>query len=140
MKSCLLVLALLLPVMAAGQSLPDAPQPQPEPQHVYARTWENIHGKSANFLTFRSKWQDPPLRSNKQVFKSPLFLLPQAGMVASMVVACRNPRSQEDWHSEVPAVGGVLALDYLSYRFFSGPHSLGPALYAIIHYSRAATK
>ena len=126
------VLMLLL-CSAAFAQLPDAPTPQPT-------TWEQAHGKPAQFFTFRSKWQDPPLRSNKQVFKSPTFLISQSAMILSMVVACRNPRSGETWGSEAPAVAGVFALDYLGARFFSMPYALGPAAYATVHYSRAATR
>lgn len=104
---------------------PDAPQPQPKP---------------ANLFTFRKSWQDPPLRANKQVFKSPVFLLSQSAMILSMVVACRNKHSLETWESEAPAVGALFGMDYLSDRFFSEYFAVGPAIYATIHYMRAARK
>jgi hypothetical protein len=134
MKS--LPLCLFLLSSCAFAQLPEAPQPQ----HVWARTWENVHGKPASFVTFRGKWKDPALRSNRQTFKSPIFVLGQSAMFASMIVACRNPRSGEAWHSEAPAVGALFGLNYLSERFFSGPHALGPAVYAVVHYSRSAAK
>ena len=122
--SSLIAWALLLCATCFAQ-LPDAPTPQP---------------KQATFLTFRKSWQDPPLRTNKQVFKSPVFLLSQSAMILSMVVACRNKRSGETWGSEVPAVAGVFGLDYLSDRLFAEYFSVGPAIYAVQHYARAATR
>ena len=104
------------------------------------KTWEIKYGRPASFLTFRSKWQDPPLRNNKQTFRAPAFILGQGALVASMVVACRRKNSGEDFHSEAPAVSGLIALDYLMTRFISMPHALGPAVYGIIHYSRSAAK
>lgn len=132
-------------------NLPDSPQPQYDHTEYVGDSLPTscaagcdignpaLH-RPANFFTFRKSWQDPPIRSNKQVFKSPVFLLSQSAMVLSMVVACRNKRSGETWGSEVPAVGAVFGLDYLSDRFFSEYFAVGPATYATIHYSRAATR
>ena len=117
--------------------LPDAPSATQSPKPT---TWEAYKGKKANFATFRYKSTDPLLRSNKQVFKSPTFLLAQGAMILAMVAACRNPRSGEDWSSEAPAVGAVLAMDYLSFRVFGGLYATGPASYATWHYAKAAMK
>lgn len=130
-------ISVLILSAASFAQLPDAPSTVQPPA---PKTWEQAHGKPARFITFRAKFQDPPLRSTKQVFKSPTFLLAQAAMVASMVAACRNPRSGEDWSSEAPAVGAVIAIDYLGFRFFGGPYAVGPASYATWHYAKAAMK
>ena len=122
------------PVAAPLPNAPSTVQP-PKP-----KTWEEAKGKPARFITFRSKYKDPLLRSNKQVFKSPTFLLAQGAMILAMVAACRNPRSGEDWSSEAPAVGAVLAMDYLSFRVFGGLYATGPASYATWHYAKAAMK
>jgi hypothetical protein len=54
-----------------------------------------------------------------------------------VIVACRLTHSGESWRSEVPA---VTAMDYLQFRFVGGPNAVGPAIYEIIHYSRASTR
>jgi hypothetical protein len=130
----LLLVLCFTPAFSQEPVWPATPQPQP------VKTWEQYKGKPATFFTFRSNWQAPPLRSNRQTFKSPTFLLSQAAMVGSMIVACRNRRSGEAWHSEAPAVAGVFGLDYLMARFFGEPFALGPAVYATVHYSQAAVK
>lgn len=45
-----------------------------------------------------------------------------------MIVACRNPRSREEWHSEVPAFAAMFGLDYSQFRFIGGPNAIGPGL------------
>jgi hypothetical protein len=57
-----------------------------------------------------------------------------------MIVACRSKNSGEDWGSEVPAVAGLFGMDYLQFRFVGGPNAVGPAIYEMIHYSRASTR
>jgi hypothetical protein len=125
MKTLLLTFATLLCPMVYGQALPDAPEPQPKP---------------ASFFTFRKSWQDPPLRTNKQFFKSKTFWLSQAGAAAALVIACRNPRSHEHWDSELPAFAGVFGMSYLGGRFFTQSFAVGPGVYEIVHYSVAAAK
>jgi hypothetical protein len=115
----------LLCGVCLGQ-MPDAPQPQPSAKHV-------------TFWTFRKSWQDPPLRSNKQMLTSKPFLLSTIGGAAAMIVACRNKRSGEDWHSEVPAVIGVDAIAFLSGKYFTQSYAVAPGAYQIVHYSIAAT-
>ena len=94
---------------------------------------------TVHFWTYRG-WQEPPLRTNKEVFRSKLFLATHVGGAIAMIVACRNPRSREKWHSEVPAVGAMLGIDYLQFRFVGGPNAIGPAIYQMIHYGIAATR
>jgi len=112
--------------MAFAQ-LPEAPQPQPGPKHI-------------TFWTFRKSWQDPPLRTNKQMFRSKTFLLSTIGGAAAMIVACRNKRSGEDFASEVPAVIGIDALAYLGGRYFTQSYAVAPGVYEMIHYSISAAK
>ena len=57
-----------------------------------------------------------------------------------MIVACRNKRSREHWDSEAPAVGALLGLDYLQFRFIGGPNAVAPAIYEMIHYGMASTR
>ena len=57
-----------------------------------------------------------------------------------MIVACRSKNSREDWGSEVPAVAGMLGMDYIQFRLVGGPNGVGPAIYEMIHYSRASTR
>jgi len=127
------ILVLLLFSIPCFGQVPDAPQPQP-------KTWEQAKGHSATFLTFRGHWQDPPLRTNKQMFHSKTFLLSTVGGAAAMIVACHNKRSGEDFASEVPAVIGVDALAYLGGRYFTQSYAVGPGIYQMVHYSISATK
>lgn len=57
-----------------------------------------------------------------------------------MMVACRNPRSRKEWHSEVPAVAAMFGLDYLQFRFIGGPNAIGAPVYEMIRYSPASRK
>jgi hypothetical protein len=57
-----------------------------------------------------------------------------------MTVACRSTHSGESWRSEVPAVSALFGMDYLQFRLVGGPNAVGPAIYEIIHYSRASTR
>ena len=94
---------------------------------------------SVHFWTYRG-WQDPPLRTNKQVFRSKIFLAAHVGGAVAMIVACRSKHSGESWRSEVPAVTALFGMDYLQFRFVGGPNAIGPAIYEMIHYSRASTR
>jgi hypothetical protein len=108
--------------------LPDSATPQPE------RDPSSVH-----FWTYRGL-EDPPLRTNKQVFHSKIFLAAHIGGAVAMIVACRSPHSREDWGSEVPAVAALFGMDYLQYRFVGAPNAVAPAIYEMIHYSRASTR
>ena len=94
---------------------------------------------TVHFWTYRGL-DDPPLRTNKQVFRSKLFVGAHIGGAIAMIVACRNKNSREKWHSEVPAVAAMFGMDYLQFRFVGGPNAIGAPIYEMIHYSRAATK
>jgi hypothetical protein len=94
---------------------------------------------TVHFWTYRGS-ADPPLRTNKQVFRSKLFLATHIGGVIAMIVACRTRNSGEDWGSEVPAVAGVFALDYIQFRFVGGPNAIGPPIYEAIHYGLASAR
>ena len=108
--------------------LPESATPQPE------RDPSSVH-----FWTYRGL-QDPPLRTNKQVFHSKIFLAAHVGGAVAMIVACRTKNSGEDWGSEAPAVAAMFGMDYLQFRFVGGPNAVGPAIYEMIHYSRASTR
>ena len=94
---------------------------------------------TVHFWTYRA-WGDPPLRTNKEVFRSKLFLAAHVGGALAMIVACRNKNSREDWSSEVPAVAAMFGMDYLQFRFVGGPNAVAPPVYEMIHYGRAATR
>lgn len=114
--------------------LPDAPQPQPKPG---PKTWEEFKSKPAGFFTYRATWQNPPLRSARQILKSPVFLLSQAALWGSMIVACRNRRSGESFHSEAGAVAGITAFSFLYDRYFTEAGVPAIAAYGAQHYLRA---
>ena len=108
--------------------LPESNEPQPE------RDPSTVH-----FYTYRG-FNEPPLRNNKQVFRSKLFVGAHIGGAIAMVMACRNKRSGEAWHSEVPAVAALFGMDYLQFRFIGGPNAIGAPVYEMIKYGRAGTK
>ena len=94
---------------------------------------------SVHFWTYRGL-QDPPLRNNKEVFRSKLFLAAHVGGAVAMIVACRAKNSGEHWGSEVPAVAGIFGMDYLQFRFVGGPNAIGAPIYEMIHYGHASTR
>ena len=94
---------------------------------------------TVHFWTYRG-FGEPPLRKNKQVFRSKLFIGAHIGGAIAMVMACRNKRSGEAWHSEVPAVAALFGMDYLQFRFIGGPNAIGAPVYEMIKYGRASTK
>lgn len=94
---------------------------------------------SVHFWTYRG-WQEPPLRTNRQVFRSKVFLASHIGGAIAMIVACRTKNSGEDWGSEVPAVGALFGMDYLQFRFIGGPNAIGPPVYEMIHYGLASAR
>ena len=91
------------------------------------------------FCTYR-RFQDPPLRTNKQVFQSKLFDATHIGGLIAMIVACRSKRSKEEWGSAAPAVAALFGMDYLQFRFVGGPNAIAPAVYEMIYYSRESTR
>jgi len=109
----------LLLIGAAAAQMPDAPQPQPKPVHVY---------------TFRKSWQDPPLRTNRQVFRSKLFWISEGTSFAAVAIACSRKNSGEQWHSELPAWGAQVGFYYIGSRFFDELYGIGGAAYQTSHY------
>ncbi|MBZ5687185.1 MAG: hypothetical protein LAP86_19355 [Acidobacteriia bacterium] len=70
-----------------------------------------------------------------------LFAAAHAGMWASTVIAVRNHRtSKEEAHSEYPAAAFMTGMDLLVFKTISPSLSVGPAMYAMFHYSRAAAR
>jgi len=94
---------------------------------------------SLHFWTYRG-WGDPPLRTNKQVFRSKVFLATHIGGAIAMIVSCRTKNSGEDWGSEVPAVAAIFGLDYMQFRFVGAPNAIGPPIYEMVHYGLASAR
>jgi hypothetical protein len=94
---------------------------------------------TVRFWTYRG-WEDPPLRTNREVFRSKLFIAAHVGGAIAMIMACRSRTSKEHWDSEVPAVAAIFGMDYLQFRFIGGPNAVAPAVYEMIHYGRASTR
>ena len=136
----LFIFALLLCPLCVGQALPDAPTPQPTYTDYVVHNTPNTPAKQPGFFAFRGSWEDPPLRTNKQMFRSKTFILSQLGAATAMIIACRNPRSGEEWHSEVPAVIAVAGFSYVGGRFFTQSFAVAPGIYGVVHYSLAAAK
>lgn len=124
MTKKILVAAIILAHGLLLAQLPDAPAPQPKPE--------------PRFFSFRTDFNAPPLRTNKQFFKSKTWWASQALGWSALVVACRNSkRTGEDWGSEAPAMAAVTALSYVGGRFFAQPYAVAPGLYAAFHYAKA---
>jgi hypothetical protein len=70
-----------------------------------------------------------------------LFAAAHAGMWASTVMAVRNfPASKEQADSEYPAAAVLTGMDLLLFKTINPALPLGPPVYAMVHYSRAASK
>lgn len=70
-----------------------------------------------------------------------LFAAAHAGIWASTVIAVRNHRtSKEEGHSEYPAVAFMTGMDLLAFKTISPSLSVAPAIYGMVHYSRAAAR
>ena len=94
---------------------------------------------SVHFWTYRGA-QDPPLRTNREVFRSKVFLASHIGGAIAMIVACRTKGSGETWGSEVPAVAGLFGMDYIQFRFIGGPNAIGAPVYEMIHFGLASAR
>ncbi|HEV2395464.1 MAG TPA: hypothetical protein VGS27_00800 [Candidatus Sulfotelmatobacter sp.] len=100
---------------------------------------EHRDPQSVHFWTYRG-WEDPPLRSNRQVFRSKLFVAAHVGGAIAMIVACHSRNSGETRGSEVPAVTAMFGMDYLQFRFIGGPNAIGAPIYEMIHYGLASSR
>jgi hypothetical protein len=70
-----------------------------------------------------------------------LFAVAHAGMWASTAIAVRNfPSSKEQSNSEYPAVAAMTSIDLLLFKTINPAMSVGPPVYAMVHYSRAASR
>jgi hypothetical protein len=70
-----------------------------------------------------------------------LFAVAHAGMWASTVIAVRDfPTSKEEANSEYPAAAVVTGMDLLVFKTISPVISVGPPVYGMVHYSRAASR
>ena len=110
------------------------PPPLPPSEPLLGRDPSTVH-----LWTYRG-WNEPPLRTNKEVFRSKAFIGAHVGGAIAMVVACRNKNSGKNWGSEVPIVAGLFGMDYLQFRFVGGPNAVGPAVYEMVQYGQASTK
>jgi hypothetical protein len=106
----------------------------PEPETQLERDPSSVH-----FWTYRGA-HDAPLRGNREVFRSKLFLTTHVGGAIAMIVACRNQNSGYGWRSQVPAVGVIFGMDYLQFRFVGGPNAIGPPVYEMIRYGLSSTR
>ena len=95
--------------------------------------------KSVHFWTYRRS-QDPPLRNNRQVFRSKVFLAAHIGGAVAMIVACRSKNSGETCGSGAFAVGALSGMDYLQFRYVGGPNAIGTPVAEMIHYGLASAR
>jgi hypothetical protein len=108
--------------------------PPPESEIQTERDPSSVH-----FWTYRG-WQDPPLRTNKQVLHSKVFLAAHIGGAIAMIVACRTKNSAVSCGSEVPGAAAMFGMDYLQFRFVGGPNAIAAPIYEMIHYGRASAR
>jgi hypothetical protein len=143
----ILALVLLTASFCAAQELPDTPQPSttcvdhgkpcPEWLHKLIGQYPPTpyaplppRTEPAKFLTFRT-FNQPVLRTNKQVMKSPVFMISQTVLMLTII-----PHGKSRWHVEPIEASGLCAFDYMSDRLFSESFSIGPPLYAAIAWLR----
>lgn len=151
-------------VAAHCQSLPDAPSSSSEHRICYtnadskgtmaeipcdqvprvskARDWSPIviiPPKQPGFWTLRKSWQDPPLRTSKEVLHSKTFLILNTLYAVSVVTDVEYTHGRAETRiSEYPAMVGVIGLDYVMDRFFTRAYSVEGPIYGIQHYVRDA--
>lgn len=122
-------LLFLLATSCAAQEFVENPQPRKEP------------AQTATFWTFRQSWQDPPLRTNRQVFRSKTFWLLHGAYAASVIVDIKHTHgARESWGSELPAIPAIMGMDYLMDRFFTRAMAVEAPIYGIQHYVRDALR
>lgn len=136
----LVALVFLLMVQANCQEvLPSMPDPQKDAGRTVCigvnscgwRVVAKLPPPPVTFFTFRSKWQDPPLRTNKQVLKSSAFWLSQGALWLTVI-----PRGKNGWHVMPIEAAGITALDYASDRLFCECFAVAPPAYAVIRWIR----
>ena len=111
--------------------------PQADWQYPPIDVTERWNGQPDHFFTFGNARR--ALHPDKKSWL--LFAAAHAGMWASTAIAVRNHRtSHEEAHSEYPAVAFMTGIDLLVFKTISPALSVGPPVYAMIHYSRAAAK
>jgi hypothetical protein len=109
--------------------------PLPESQsNQFPRNLSSVH-----FWTYRAA-DEPPLRTNKQVFCSKVFVATHVGGAIAMIMASRTRGSGYGWRSQAPAVGAIFGLDYLQFCYIGGPNAIGPPIYEMVHYGLASTR
>ena len=152
MKFLLLLLLLSIPVF--GQSIPDAPiqqktttcienngNPCPHWLHKLIGQYPPIADDNIEYpkygpgvFSFRTK-KDRELATNRQALHSKFFWVSNGMLTTSMIVACTHDRTTgENFGSEAGAVGGVIVLNYISYRFLSPSFLFGTNGYGTYHY------
>ena len=94
---------------------------------------------SVHFWTYRS-WQEPPLRTNGQVFRSKVFLAAHIGGAIAVALACHTRNSGEHWGQEIPGVVALFGLDYVQFRYIGGPNAIAAPVYEMIHYGLASAR
>lgn len=91
------------------------------------------------FFTFRKSPNDPPLRTNREVFHSKTFLLLNGAFAASVITDVEYTRGKRETRgSEYPIIPAIIGLDYVMDRFFTRAYSVEGPIYGIQHYVRDA--
>lgn len=127
-----LIAVLVFCIGCMGQSLPDAPQPQPG-YLPYCQVYpsSSVCPHKDGFFSFRT-WQEPMLKPNKKS-----WVLFAAANAAPWIALATSNHQKEAWHSEAPALAGINALDFLAFKTMSPSFSVGGGIYSFIHYLRA---
>lgn len=96
--------------------------------------------EAANFFTFRT-FNQPVLRTNRQVFHSKTFILLNAGYAASVIADVKYTHGvRETARSEYPVIPAIIGLDYCMDRFMSRSFSVEAPVYGMIHYLKDLKK
>jgi hypothetical protein len=96
--------------------------------------------RQVQFWTVR-KWQEPPLRANKQTLRSPWFIVPHVLAVgASVANVTRARKAGAGYAGALGPLAVVGGLDFVADRYITRIISVGVAGYVIALRTRGAVK
>ena len=95
--------------------------------------------RSIHFWTYRGS-QEAPLRTNREVFHSKIFMASHIGGAIAMFVATRTKNSGESLGGGTAAVATLFVMDYIQFRFVGGPNAVAAPICEMIHYGLASAR
>lgn len=100
---------------------------------------QSEQARVTGFFHFRSDWNSPALRNTKLSWA--LFIGSHAGLGLTYAIDHHLTHgARENNGSEVPAILGVSAMDFLMFKCVSPALSIGAPIYGMEHYARDASR